>query len=501
MNFALDTINGRLMVGAILILLSVLGSRFSLKSGVPMLIFFIAVGISTSWFLDWVHAGFVRDAFKEPAKFLGVVTLTFILFSGGLDTNIKHVKPIWRSGTSLSTIGTLVTALLVGLFLWWVPIGPPLNFAQGALIGSIIASTDAAAVFSILRSRKIRLKANLGPLLELESGSNDVMVYFLMVFLLGFLRHSDQSIWSAIPFFLLEMGLGIAGGIATGYGMLWILNKINLPHEGLYPTLTLAMIFLPYGIVNMLHGSGYLAIYIAGIILGNRDFIHRKSIIKFYEGFGWLLQISMFIALGFLVDLETLAQMAPLGIALSLVLTLVVRPISTFFSLLFSPFDNKQKFFVSWVGLRGAVPIVFGTYLYGKHGLSDVVLADKLFHLIFFIVLISILIQGTTLYPLAKKLDLNDKRRFLKQKRQVLEIGENVKRMLIQLELPLDSPAAGKAIVDLGLPQESLIVLVYRDQKYFPVRGKTILQGNDKLFVIIDTKKELKAVKDCLGIV
>lgn len=502
-NTIIDNINLTLIIGALLLLVSIFGSKVSVRVGFPTLIIFIGIGIITRKIVDTSTGTPINvDELKPIAKLLGVITLTFILFSGGLETDKNHVYPIKNSGLLLSTLGVLCTAVVVGLFLYLGHYGDERwCFSIGLLVGAIVSSTDAAAVFSILRSRKINLKAHIGPLLELESGSNDVMVYFLMTFLLSLQVDPNTSFWSALPKFIIEMGVGAVGGVATGLAMLFVLNRINLPHKSLYPILTLGMIFLPYGLVNMLHGSGYLAVYIAGITLGTRDFICRRSILKFYEGFGWLLQIGMFIALGLLVDLTILAKVAPLGVLLSLVLMLIARPLSVFLSLLRSSFTKKQKLFISWVGLRGAVPIVFATYLYGENGLPDTSLANELFHLIFFIVLTSVLIQGSTLYPLAKKLDLEDKTIKKKHKKHILQINDQVKKMLISLEVPAGSPADNKLLVDLGLPKESLIVLVCRDNSYFPARGDTLLKAYDKLFLVIDTKKEKKAIEACLGIV
>lgn len=508
-SISIDPVNLKLIVSSLLLLISIFGSKLSAKMGVPTLAFFIVLGIIAGELLGINKSSIESTLFlKNTAKLSGVVTLTFILFSGGLETDLKHVRSIWKPATMLSTLGVVITALVAGLFLAWCPLNflracpmncLKVNLTQGLLVGAIVASTDAAAVFSILRSRKLKLKAHLGPLLELESGSNDVMVYFLMIFLFSLLKNPETNLLYGLWLFILEMGIGTIGGLLTGYGMLWLVNRINLPNHGLYPALTLAAIFLPYGIVNSLHGSGFLAVYIAGIISGHHPLMHYKSITKFYEGFGWLLQIGMFITLGMLVNISTLIDMAPWGIGLSLVLMLIARPLSVFISLYaFPSFNYKHKIFVSWVGLRGAVPIVFATYFYG--GIADPILADKLFHLIFFIVLTSILIQGSTLYPLAKWLNLEKKNFMPKYKKQIIEMSDSVKRMLVQLEIPFNSNIEKKAVVDLKLPKGVLIALAFRQNSYFRVRGHTVLQAYDKLFVVIDTKKELKEVKACLGI-
>ena len=497
-----NTININIAIAALVLGFSIVGSKISRKIGVPTLLIFILIGIFVK--VSKVTNLHLEDAwYQENTKILGIATLIFILFSGGLETEKSHIRAVWKSGLLLSTLGTLLTAVFTGGLLYYASplFGARLSIKQSVLVTAILASTDAAAVFSILRSRKMKLKANIGPLLELESGSNDVMVYFLMTFLLTLLKDPTKTVWGALPFFALEMSVGALGGVVVGYAMVWILNKINLPHEGLYPALTIALIFLAYGAISLLHGSGYLAIYTAGIILGNRDFLHRNAITKFYEGFGWLLQILMFIALGLLVKTEILQDVAPLGVILALAIMFLARPVSVFIALFFSSFTKKQKTFIAWVGLRGAVPIVFATYLYGKEGLGSNMLAEKLFHLIFFVVLISILVQGSTLYPFAKLLNLHVEKRFTaQQKKSALDIEEDVKKMLIQLEIPDNSPVHEKAVVNIGFPKESFIALVYRDKRYFRVKGSTVLHAHDKLFVVVNTKKELKAVKTLLGI-
>ncbi|MGB0356768.1 MAG: potassium/proton antiporter [Cytophagales bacterium] len=499
-----NLLNFLLAVGAIMVLLSIFGAKFFTKIGVPMLLFFIAVGVFSryAWEVQEVLDDATLAFWRNLAKNIGVITLTFILFLGGLSTNIKHVTPVIQSGTSLSTLGSLLTAILVGGFLYFSNINKELfpTFDIGLLVGVIVSSTDAAAVFSILRSRKIKLKRNLDHLLELESGSNDVMVCFLMYFLFRRIKENELSFLYALPSFVGEMAIGSIGGLITGYILLLVINKIKLPQAGLYPLFTLAMIFLGYGLVSLLHGSGYLAVYIAGMVLGSRDFIHRKSIMKFYEGFSWILEISMFIGLGCLVNLEILLKIAGVGIALSFVLMFFARPISVWASLAFSNFKRKDKGFIAWVGLRGAVPIVFATYFYS--GLDETPfagLADQLFHLIFFVVITSILIQGSTLYWMAKRMGLIATKK--KYKNQVLELSEEVKKILVQLEIPGGSPAHQQKIVDLGLPEGTVIVLVHRNQRYFPPKGGTELEAHDKLFIAVNTKKELKKVQACLGII
>lgn len=491
MSFSSVSIEHPLLSFSLILLASVLASKLSSKLGIPTLIFFLLVGMGAKW-LE------IITTTPELAKFLGIITLTLILFLGGLETDLDHIRPILKSGFMLSTFGALMTTFVVGFFLkWFTAGGLNFSFPEGVLIGSIVASTDAAAVFSILRARQLRLKDHLGPLLEMESGSNDVMVYFLMTVFLGLVRVGKFSFLQVAPIFISEMVVGAAGGLLLGYTMLWVVNKVDLKPRGLYPTFTLSMVFASYGLVELCHGSGFLAIYIIGIIMGNHDFTHKRSFIKFCQGIEWLFQITMFVSLGLLVDPQKLIQVMKLGLLLSLVLMLVARPLSVFLGLSFSKFHFRHKTFISWVGLRGAVPIVFATYLYT---LQNQERADTMFHLIFFVVIVSILLQGTTLYSFAQWLDLEDKRILAKKDKQILALSDDVKKMLIQLEVPVGSPIHEKQIIELDLPKEALIVLIHRDNRYFTPSGNTPIIESDKLFIMLDSKKELKQVKEALHI-
>ncbi len=491
MSFSVVDVQTPLLSFALILFASVLASKLSAKLGIPTLIFFLFVGMAVKWLG-------IMTTTPDIAKFLGIITLILILFLGGLETDLEHVRPIWKSGFVLSTLGAFITTLVVGVFLKWFTAGAlEFSFPEGILIGSIVASTDAAAVFSILRARQLRLKDHLGPLLEMESGSNDVMVYFLMTVFLGVVRVGKISFLQVAPIFIQEMVMGTLGGVFLGYAMVWLVNRVNLQPRGLYPTFTLSMVFASYGIVEFFHGSGFLAIYIIGIIMGNHDFTHKRSFIKFSQGFEWLFQITMFVTLGLLIEPAKLAEVMKVGLLLSLVLMLVARPLSVFLGLFFSQFQVRHKTFISWVGLRGAVPIVFATYLYT---LENQERADTMFHLIFFVVLISVLLQGTTLYAFAQWLDLEDKRVLAKKDKQILALSDDVKKMLIHLEIPAGSPIHEKRIIDLNLPKEVLIVLIHRDNRYFTPGGNTPILESDKLFIMFDSKKELKQVKEALHI-
>ncbi|XWN35636.1 MAG: potassium/proton antiporter [Roseivirga sp.] len=483
------TVEGALIIGSFLLFISIFASKISTKLGIPTLLAFLAVGMIAG------SDGLGGISFHNPhlAKALGAVTLTLILFSGGLDTEYDHIRPILWNGVLLSTVGVLVTAFSIGYFIYWVT---DFNLVEGLLVGSIISSTDAAAVFSILRSRNIYLKHNLAPTLELESGSNDVMAYFLMVFFTGLLSSDGEiTVASALPMFFQEMVIGGIAGFLAGKAMVLVVNRPLWVNEALYPGLTLSMILFTYSATNFIHGSGFLAVYIAALMLGSQDFLYKKSLVRFYDGITWLMQVAMFIVLGLLVFPKRLIPVSGVGVLISLVLMFVARPLGVFLSLaFFKKVDRYQKLFISWGGLRGAVPIVFATYPL----LAGIDKSDTIFHIVFFIVLTSILFQGTTLQPLAQWLQLEAE--VPKKREKAISLSEDVKSELLEIVVPKSSMAAGKPIVELGLPKESLIVLISRNENYLTPRGSTVIEAGDKLMVMADHKQAAEEVKACLGV-
>ena len=483
------TVEAFLIVGSFLLFVSILASRISTQLGIPTLLIFLAIGMLAG--SDGI--GGISFDNLHMAKALGAITITLILFFGGLDTDFAHIKPIIWNGILLSTIGVLITTFSIGYIIYWAT---NLNLTESLLMGSIVSSTDAAAVFSILRSRNIQLKHNLAPTLELESGSNDVMAYFLMIFFMGALAKGEEiSLSIAIPMFLKEMLIGGVVGLLGGRGILLIVNSTKLAYESLYPALMLSMTLFTYSATNAIHGSGFLAVYIAAIMLGSQDFLHKNSLIRFYDGVTWLMQVVMFIVLGLLVSPKKLIPVTGSGLLISLALMFVARPLGVFLSLAFSKkVDKSQKLFISWVGLRGAVPIVFAIYPM----LAGIDKADTIFHIIFFIVLSSILLQGTTLQPLAQWLKLEQK--VSKKKAKAISLSEDVKSELLELEVTKDAIAVGKKIVELGFPKGSLIVLISREKQYLTPRGDTVIEAGDKLLIMTDDKGAVKDMRASLGI-
>lgn len=466
-----------LIAAAGLLLISVLVSKISDRFGVPALLLFLGLGMLAG------SDGPGGIYFDNPtiAQFIGVIALVLILFSGGLDTEINQVRAVLKEGVLLSTLGVLITALITG----WVCIAlldlPPL---VGLLMGAIVSSTDAAAVFSVLRSKGISLKGHLKPLLELESGSNDPMAIFLTVGLIQLIQFPQCSPLNLIGLFFLQMLVGAVIGVLMGRLTVWLINHIRLGYEGLYPVLSLALVFLTFGLTSILGGSGFLAVYLTGIVLGNREFIHRRSLLRFHDGLAWLMQITMFLTLGLLVFPSRLVPVAGSGLLIAAALMLVARPVSIFITLPGRRFNIREKLFLSWVGLRGAVPIILATFPL----LAQIPQADMMFNVVFFVVLTSVLLQGTTIAPLARWLKLDAP---VTPKRiypiEYTPVG-GFKSELKELAVPPHSPMVGKAIVELGLPNNFLVVLIARQNDFVMPSGGTIIEAGDTLLALADAK-------------
>lgn len=382
---------------SILLFLSVLASKASGRLGVPALLLFLIIGMLSG--SDGVGGIYFDDPFL--AQSLGVAALLSILFSGGLESDWKLVKPVLKSGIVLSTVAVVFTTLLVAVF-----VNTILNFdfKQSLLIGAIISSTDAAAVFSILRSRGMHLKKDLKAILELESASNDPMAVFLTIGFIELLMNPSTAPVDLIGVLLLQVSVGFAIGSIMGKLMPWLINRLHLEHTGLYPVLTISSIMFTYGAATLLGGSGFLAVYLVGLIMGNHAFSHKKALIQFHDGLTWIMQIAMFLTLGLLVFPSNMMQFAEKDLWVAFFLIFIARPVSILVTLLFSKFNFREKLMISWVGLRGAVPIVLSTFPL----VAGVPKADAIFNLIFFIVLTSILIQGTLIPWVAKWLRVEE---------------------------------------------------------------------------------------------
>jgi potassium/hydrogen antiporter len=469
------TVETVLAAAGILLLVGILASKTAGRLGIPALVLFLFVGMLAG------SEGPGGIAYDDPAsaQFLGVIALVLILFAGGLDTRWADVRAVLLPGVLLATVGVAVTAAVMGIFLHYV-MGLPWLFSL--LFGAVVSSTDAAAVFAVLRSRNISLKPRLRALLELESGSNDPMAVILTLGLTGLIINPATN-WSGVGLDLvLQLALGVLLGYAIGRGSVWLINRVNLPYEGLYPVLTLALVLGAYGLVSFGHGNGFLAAYVAGLVLAHARFIHKASVVRFHDGLAWLMQITMFILLGLLVFPSQLAQVAGLGLASALCLIFLARPIAVFLCLTPLRVPFREQVLVSWVGLRGAVPIILATFplLAGVEG------AGLLFNVVFFVVLTSVLIQGPTISIMAKWLKLDEPHSKRTNYPLVFEQTASTTSDLFELDLSENAATAGKRIVDLALPERTLIVLVHRGDEFLVPHGSLELKPEDKLLVLAD---------------
>ncbi|MBK9123824.1 MAG: potassium/proton antiporter [Chloroflexi bacterium] len=468
------TIEWILLFVALVLSVSVVSSKVASRAGIPVLLIFIAIGM----LLGSEGPGGLQ--FDNPwlTQAIGVTALVAILFSGGLDTQWSDVRLVWREAGILSTFSVVVSAVLVGLCAHLVFGLPPM---EGILLGSIVASTDAAAVFTILRGQSIRLVPRVKSLIEVESGSNDPMAVFLTIGMIQLITAQVSSPFGLIPLFVQQAVLGVVFGYGGGRLMLWAINRIRLEFDGLYPVLTIALVGVIYGITAVLGGSGFLAVYLAGIIMRQSDFIHKRSLIQFHEGLAWLMQIVMFLTLGLQVFPSELVAVVPQGLVIAVFLMLIARPVSVMVPLLAMRVPMRVAVYVSWVGMRGAVPIILATFPL----LAGIPVAETLFNVVFFIVLVSVLLQGTTVTPVARLLRLQDLRPIDPPALlpELLDRGKFQDNMLEVTVAPSCS-MLGRQVIDLELPPETLLMLISRGDRIVVPRGSTVIEPYDRVLVL-----------------
>jgi potassium/hydrogen antiporter len=482
-----------ILASAILLLLSVMASKASYKLGIPALLLSLFIGMLAG--SEGIGGIEFDDALA--AQTLGIVALAYILFAGGLDTRWRSVRPVLGAGAGLATVGVILTALIVGLAAFWLF---DFSLMEALLLGAIVSSTNAAAVFMVLRSRSLHLRGRLKPLLELESASNDPMAVLLTVGLIDLLMQPDTAPFNLVSFFVVQVLAGGAIGVGVGRALVFVLNRLHLEYEGLYTVATLSAVLLTYGATAALGGSGFLALYLAGLVMGKYDFVHKRSLIHFHDGIAWLMQIAMFLALGLLVFPSQLLPVAALSLALSLVLILVARPLAVFLTLIFSRMPLNEKSFVSWVGLKGAVPIVLATFPL----IEGVPQADLIFNIVFFVVLTSVLIQGTTIPLVARLLRVEERPQTAIPAPEPDIVWEppsvsTPASRQQEIYLPVNSPAAGKQIVQVGFPSNALIIALQRDDRTMVPTGSTTLLPGDRLVMVMEDEA-VNAVRSLLHV-
>ncbi|MBQ6002222.1 MAG: potassium/proton antiporter [Synergistaceae bacterium] len=476
----LQAINPFLVTG-LLLFLSLVAGALSEKIKVPALILFLGIGMVAG--VDGPGGLNFSDA--NAANNVGTFALAFILFSGGFQTKWSDIKPIVTQGVVLSTLGVLLTAVVMAVPIAFLPM---FSYKDAFLLGAIVSSTDAAAVFSILKTQKVGVKGAIRPLLEFESGSNDPMAVFLTITAMTWLTSPDVPLDELAVKFVVQMTAGGAMGYIMGRFACWAIQRLHVENEALYPVWGISIVMATFGITESVYGNGYLAVYVCGIVMGGGDFLYKYSLQRFHEGFAWLMQIIMFLVLGLLVTPTEVADMSvmSMGFLISFCLMFVARPVAVFAGMMFSRFNWREKLFVSWTGLRGAVPIILATYpLTAGHPQ-----ARYMFNVIFFVVLTSVMLQGKTLAWFAKFLGIDAEVREAKTWTLNFDItpasGTDETR---EVDLPYDAAVIGMAVKDLRFPDGVTILLINRGDKYLIPKGGTVLERDDTLLIFGDRAK------------
>lgn len=479
-----------LLIGSVLIFTAILISRAGYRFGVPVLLLFIVVGMAFG--VDGLGLSF--DNF-HIAQFIGTVALCVILYCGGLETKFDTIKPVMKEGIVLSTVGVLLTAAFTGGFIFLLTrvghLDEGMSIVMCFLLAAVMSSTDSASVFNILRNANMKLKENLQPVLELESGSNDPMAYVITIVLIqcaqqlfepasGIDINYTRMIGNAVLTFFLQLGIGAIMGVGLGKAFAWALGKLRLNGASLYAIFALSVGFFIYSVTGLVNGNGFLAIYLAGVIIGNKPMPHKREVFRFSDTVTWLMQMGMFLTLGLLVNPKEMLSVAPVALLIGVFLTFIGRPLAVFLSLLpFRKLSFKARVFISWVGLKGATPIIFAIFTV----VADIPGSDQIFNIVFFITMISMLVQGMSIPAVARKLNLA-----LPQEKVPetfgIEIPEEAGK-LMDHRLTETDLAAGDTLKEVALPEGTRVVMIKRDGELIVPDGSVKLKVGDKLLMIM----------------
>ncbi|WP_066160681.1 potassium/proton antiporter [Halalkalibacter krulwichiae] len=471
-----------ILLSALLLIVGVLTTKFSSRLGVPALILFILVGMLTG--SDGL--GIIHFDSPQVAQLIGIFALIIILFEGGLQTKWATVKSVTKPALSLATFGVILTTVIVAVAAKLIL---EVTWLEGLLFGAIVGSTDAAAVFAVLKGQNIR--ARLGATLEAESGSNDPMAMFLTISVIELILNDNQSYLLLVGSFFWQMGIGLLVGLLLGKLATFAINRINLDSSGLYPVFALAFALLTYSLTDIIGASGLLAVYVAALVVGNSDLTYRQSIFRFNEGFAWIAQILMFTILGLLVFPSQLYTLDVIirGLLLSLILVLIARPVAVFLSTIKMGYDLKERLFLSWAGLRGAVPIVLATFPMIA-GLEN---SQLFFNVVFFVVLISALVQGSTIPLFAKKLGLTGPKKIEPpHSLELVSIGK-ANAEILEFEVSEETKITNKPLATIDFPKDVLINAIIRENELITPYGETEIKKGDILYILVsrESKKEL----------
>ena len=472
-----------ILIAGVLLSAGIFGALLADRVRVPGLLLFLVLGMVAG--SEGIGGIEFDDA--ELARTLGTIALVLILFEGGLTAGWSEIRPVLGTAASLATVGTVVTAVIAGFaakFLF------DLTTLEGMLVGAAIAATDSAAIFAVLR--RSTLEKRLARSLEGESGMNDPVALLLVIGFIEWIQEPGFGLADMAGLLVLKLALGAAIGVALGWAAVKALDRIQLPSDGIYPVATIAIAALAYGLPEIVHGSGFLAVYLTALALGSARIPAHRTVVAFHQGLGWVAQISLFILLGLLVFPSSLDQVAFEALALSAVLILLARPVAALVATVFSPFNAKERLMLGWAGLRGATPIWLATFPV----VAGIGAGSELFAIVFFVVVSSTLVQGASFEPLAERLGLTTDEPALP--RRLLESGR-IRRMggdVISYRLPKGAAAAGHPVRDLELPREALVNVIVRDGDALPPRGSTELREGDELHILVrsELRDEVEAL-------
>ena len=472
-----------MIISGLILITCITSTKVLYKFGVPMLLIFIVLGMLFG------SDGIIGIAFDnyELANQLCSIGLVFIMFYGGFGTNWKMAKPVAIPSVLMSSLGVIITAGLTGLFCHFAL---KMNLLEGILVGTIIASTDAASVFAVLRAQKLNLKGSLASLLEVESGSNDPIAYMMTIVVLSIMKNASEfSMWSAFDIVVTQIGLGLIIGFLFAKIAVYTLRTSNFEIDGFYTIFVMAVAILSYSVSEALGGNGYLSVYISGIIIGNSKIPHKKSIFHFFDGISWTMQILLFFILGLLSFPSRIPYVTVTSVSISLFMIIIARPLATFIILSPFKFTTKEKIFISWVGLRGAASVVFAimAVTYGVNIENDI------FHIIFFIALFSVSIQGTLIPKLANLLDLVDTEDQSAVLKTFNDYTGEINTDLLEVNITNDNKWINKTIMDANIPEEILIVMIKRNNSILVPKGSTIIKEGDILVLSGNNIKSLIA--------
>lgn len=451
-------------------MVSVIGGLAARRAGIPLLVAFLGVGM----LLGSEGPGGIAFEDAELARTVGVIALVVIIFEGGLTTDFRDIRPGIRTAALLSTIGVAVTAVVTGAAAYLLF---DLPLLAALLLGAVVGSTDAAAVFATLRGTTLRRR--VAGVLEAESGSNDPMAIALTLGLIAWLTQERYGAGDLFALVVQQLGLGALIGVGIGSMAAWAIARVPLTLTPLAPIASLGIAAVSYGAADAAGGSGFLAVYLVGLWLANTPSSLRRPMAGFHQGLAYLAQVALFVVLGLLVDPSDLLPVAVPGLVLAAVLIFVARPLAVLLCAVRSPFDARERMLLSWAGLRGAVPIVLATFA----ATADIAASDTIFNAVFFVVLVSVLVQGPTIEPLARRLGLASERRPLYQPPS--EIAAVPGSDLIEIEVFDDDAMVGRHVRELGLPYTSIVAMIMRGREAIPPRGRTLVHTGDLLYVLV----------------